>query len=157
MKSRSGFTIVEILIVIVIVAILATLSIVTYSKIQADARDSDRASKVSIIAGELEKYYSKNGEYPGCAAMTQAGAVVVQDVLVGMDASALITPSSSTGTTNSIVCTALVAGAVNDQFAYIGDSSYDCSVGEACSKYTLQYRIEGTGEIKSVEGLRGHT
>jgi prepilin-type N-terminal cleavage/methylation domain-containing protein len=153
MRNKSGFTIVEVLIVVVIVAILATLSVVTYTKIQADSRDSDRASKVSLIAGELEKYYSKNGEYPSCSAMTQAGGVVVQNVLTGINATVLVAPSSSAGTTNSIICTALTAGAGDDQFAYVGDGSTTCNTGAACLKYTLQYREESTGEIKSVDSL----
>ena len=153
MRNKNGFTIVEVLIVVVIVAILATLSVVTYTKIQTDSRDSDRASKVSLIAGELEKYYGKNGEYPSCSTMTQAGSVVVQNVLTGINATVLIAPSSAAGTTNSLICTALTAGPGDDQFAYVGDGSTTCSTGAACLKYTLQYRSESTGDIKSVDSL----
>lgn len=44
-KSTSGFTIVELLIVIVVIAILATISIVAYNGIQ------DRAYNAKVIAG----------------------------------------------------------------------------------------------------------
>ena len=61
-KKAHGFTIVELLIVIVVIAILATVSIVTYSGIQKRARDSlmasslsnaYRAVKVAAVDGQL--------------------------------------------------------------------------------------------------------
>ena len=42
-KRRTGFTIVELLIVIVIIAILAAITIVAYNGLQQRARDSQRA------------------------------------------------------------------------------------------------------------------
>jgi len=146
-KNRNGFTIVEVTIVVAIIAILAAISIVMYSKIQTDTRNNNRASKVDIITGALEKYYSKNGEYPSCSALTQSAAQVSATVLPGIDPGALLVPNSASGVTNSITCTALTAGSGPDTFAYVGDGSSTCSTGAACLKYTLQYRKEGTGEI----------
>ena len=40
LKKQKGFTLVELLIVIIIIGILATLVIVTFSGVQAKARDS---------------------------------------------------------------------------------------------------------------------
>lgn len=154
MKNRSGFTIVEVTIVVAIIAILAAVSIVMYSKVQIDSRNTDRSSKVDIITGALEKYFSKNGEYPSCAAMTGTGTQVSSSVLPGINAGALVTPTSPSSVTNSITCTALTAGTTGpDAFAYIGDSSATCSTGAACLKYTLQYRKEGTGEIISKDSV----
>ena len=68
MKSRqqSGFTIVELLIVIVIIAILATITIVAYNGIQdralADTVKSDLASFATKI--ELARVDSSDGGYP---------------------------------------------------------------------------------------------
>lgn len=66
-KTTSAFTIVELLIVIVIIAILATLSIVAYTNIQARARDSQRQQDIKIIAKALELYYIDNSAYPATA------------------------------------------------------------------------------------------
>ena len=67
MKSRSGFSIVEVGIVIVVIAILATIGTVSYLAIQREARDSKRDAQAQIIVNELEKYFDKNGAYPaGC-------------------------------------------------------------------------------------------
>lgn len=49
-KTTSGFTIVELLIVIVVIAILAAISIVAYTGIQARAKDSKMKADVANIA-----------------------------------------------------------------------------------------------------------
>lgn len=63
MRQR-GFTIVELLIVIVVVAILAAITIVAFNGVQQRGRDADRKSGVAAIAKALELYYTDNGEYP---------------------------------------------------------------------------------------------
>ncbi|MDN5274665.1 MAG: hypothetical protein JWP06_566 [Candidatus Saccharibacteria bacterium] len=152
-KNRSGFTIVEVTIVVAIIAILAAISIAVYSKVQIDVRNTDRSTKVGVITGALEKYFNKNGEYPSCSAMTQTAAQVSASVLPGIDPGALVTPTTATGVSNAITCTGLTAGSGPDTFAYVGDGSTTCDTGAACLKYTLQYRKEGTGEIISKDSL----
>jgi type II secretion system protein G len=63
-KLHRGFTIVELLIVIVVIAILAAISIVAYNGIQARARDSQRKSDLAVIAKAIKLYYIDNGTYP---------------------------------------------------------------------------------------------
>lgn len=63
-QRQSGFTIVELLIVIVIIGILATLVIVTFSGVQQRARDSERKTDINAIAGQLEAFYATKGYYP---------------------------------------------------------------------------------------------
>ena len=62
--KQPGFTIVELLIVIVVIAILAAITIVAYSGIQARARDSRRIDDVRVIVTALEVYKVLNGSYP---------------------------------------------------------------------------------------------
>ncbi len=63
-SKRSGFTIVELLIVIVVIAILAAITIVSYNGIQNRAKDAQRKSDIASIAKVLELYYLDYGYYP---------------------------------------------------------------------------------------------
>ncbi|HMQ97211.1 MAG TPA: prepilin-type N-terminal cleavage/methylation domain-containing protein [Candidatus Nanoperiomorbaceae bacterium] len=63
-KTKTGFTIVELLIVIVVVAILATISVVAYNGIQQRARDITRTQAIAQIQKALEVYLVEYGRYP---------------------------------------------------------------------------------------------
>lgn len=63
MRSRSGFTIVEILIVIGLIGILATVGLVAYDGTQARARDTSRKADLNHVAEALAIYESDNGNY----------------------------------------------------------------------------------------------
>lgn len=63
MRKRRGFTIVELLVVMVIVAILLTLSILSISKNQANARDTERNSDAAAIANGLESRYRQGNRF----------------------------------------------------------------------------------------------
>lgn len=63
-KTNSGFTIVELLIVIVVIAILAAISIVAYNGIQGRARIAAMRSDISSINKAILIYYAENGSYP---------------------------------------------------------------------------------------------
>lgn len=63
-SNQKGFTIVELLIVIVVIAILAAISIVAYVGIQNNARASERQSDASNIARVAEVYFTNESAYP---------------------------------------------------------------------------------------------
>lgn len=81
--NQRGFTIVELLIVIVVIGILAVIAIVAYNGVQQRARDSMRTSDVTAVEKALELYKVDNGSYPsvgtdniGYAVSTLATALV---------------------------------------------------------------------------------
>lgn len=63
-KSTTGFTIVELLIVIVVIAILAAISIVAYTGIQNRANNSAVQNDLAAAVKALELYKIDNSEYP---------------------------------------------------------------------------------------------
>ncbi len=152
-KNHNGFTIIEVIVTVVVIAVLISMAFFGYNQVQKDSRNSERASKIKIITEALESYYAKNGEYPSCSAMTQSGALVSANVLKGIEIDVLTTPNSTTGTTNSFGCTALTSGVGSDTFAYVGDGSSTCTSGTACLQYTLQYRDENTGTIVTKDSI----
>lgn len=63
-RNTSGFTIVELLIVIVVIAILAAISIVAYNGIQARAENNKTISVVEAYAKAIRLYAIDNEQYP---------------------------------------------------------------------------------------------
>jgi len=61
---KNGFTLVELLIVIAIIALLAGLILASYQEARRQARDDKRKADVQQIALALRLYYEKYGEFP---------------------------------------------------------------------------------------------
>ncbi len=62
--ARSGFTIVELLIVIVVIAILASIAVVAFSGIQKRAKVSAAKADLANIGKQMQLYYADHGRYP---------------------------------------------------------------------------------------------
>lgn len=63
-NKQQGFTIVELLIVIVVIGILAALVITTFTGIQRRARNTERETDIKAIHGQVEAYFAQEGRYP---------------------------------------------------------------------------------------------
>lgn len=147
-RKQDGFTIIELLIVIAIIGILATLVLTNFRGAQAKGRDTVRQNNLNSVFQKLEEYYNETGSYPG------------EDFTIalfpGIDAESFIDPdendiyqSIAVGTTAPTdpytVTTKPQADGTNgigggpSQYYYGG---YECSaavvaVGETCAKYVL--------------------
>lgn len=74
MKSRQhGFTIVELLIVIVVIAILASITVVAFNGISKRANNSARKSEAANVVKLLEAYKVTKGDYPGIPSVSVTG------------------------------------------------------------------------------------
>lgn len=63
-QRQSGFTIVELLIVVVVIAILAAITIVSYNGIQSRAKLSGAQSDLAASSKKIELYKVDKGIYP---------------------------------------------------------------------------------------------
>jgi type IV pilus assembly protein PilA len=138
-KRDQGFTIVELLIVIVVIGILALLVITTYSGIQAKARNSKRQTDVQSIQTQVEAFFSENGYYPSRTDMNDTS--FLSSKLKSLDSGALVDPSNPTKSQT------LVAAPAAKSYAYaVTDSSGNsCETDDTtCAKYTLTATYEGS-------------
>jgi type II secretion system protein G len=119
-KSTSGFTIVELLIVIVVIGILAAISLVAYTGVQSKARDSRRANDIALITKAIEMYRVDNGGYPLCNGGTYQA-----------------------GNGNSVCSVHLLTGLLNDK--YLGKEVLDpINSGNHIYKYAAGFRNNST-------------
>jgi prepilin-type N-terminal cleavage/methylation domain-containing protein len=84
---RKGFTLIEMLIVIAIIGILASIVLVGIGPVQRTARDARRASDLRQTQNALELYFSKNAAYPAAGnwaalttALTSGASAVVRQI-----------------------------------------------------------------------------
>jgi general secretion pathway protein G len=66
-RCNTGFTLIEMLIVVAVIAILSSVVLVGIAPVRARARDSRRLSDLRQVQNALELYFSKCGYYPGSA------------------------------------------------------------------------------------------
>jgi len=72
-KNKQGFTIVELLIVVVVIAILAAITIVAYNGIQNRAKVSALVSELSNASKQLKIDHTLKGAYPESIAAANNG------------------------------------------------------------------------------------
>ncbi len=85
-----GFTLVEMIVVIVLVAILSLIATSQYVNIQQRTADTERQTDAIQVVEALEKYYSDNGEYPRYLDLRDNGPTLLK-----LDKNAFISPSDT--------------------------------------------------------------
>jgi len=73
-RGQNGFTLVEMLVVITIIGILATLAIPNLTKARNKAKEAEVKANLHVIQTALERFYTDNGQYPPYIAGGDFGA-----------------------------------------------------------------------------------
>jgi prepilin-type N-terminal cleavage/methylation domain-containing protein len=138
-KRNQGFTIVELLIVIVVIGILALLVITTYSGIQQKARNSKRQADLNAIQTQLEAFYQNAGYYPSRTDMNSDSWLDTN--MKSLDKNALIDPSNATRSNDF----ADAPAAKVYSYVVTDSSGNPCETTDTnCAQYTLTATFEGT-------------
>jgi Tfp pilus assembly protein PilE len=117
-SSQRGFTVLELIIVIVFVLAAGTIFYVQKRDLEVQARDSDRKTAINAIYYNLEDvYYAANKAYP---------QKLTADQLKGLDPSILKDPEG------------VAIGEQNSDYSY---NPKDCTDGK-CKSYTLTANLE---------------
>src|SRR3989344_6060104 len=148
-RKQSGFTIVELLIVIIVIGILAALVLVTFTGVQQKARNTVRVTDVKGVASHLEVYNAQQGYYPTATNLNTAAFISGQ--LKGLDPGATCDPHDTNVATPP--CTFSGTGSTSQKFGYVPlPAACDNTAGNECTSFTLSYTEEG-GVQKSINSL----
>lgn len=111
MEKNNGFTLIEMLVVISVIAVLSTIALFSVSKVQASARDSQRLATMRGIQTALERYFGDNGTYPSAsyfgnaiAALTIGGNIIPSNMIdpLGPTTYSIVTGSDWTITNRGV-------------------------------------------------------
>lgn len=103
-KQQKGFTIVELLIVIIIIGMLASLVLVAYTGIQSRARDADIQADLRGMVTKLESFYIDYGRYPiSTAELTTAGLKATKSAYLASGNNLLYCRDAAAGSNYAVV------------------------------------------------------
>lgn len=136
--KQKGFTIIELLIVIVVIGILATITAVALGGANERARDAKRESDAKSLQTALEAYYTiGNSQYPTLAQFNDA--TFRTDNFQGVTDDTFQDPNA----TDSQLAAAPAANVYSYEVAPAGCDN-DPAVGGICTDYTLTVTLEGS-------------
>ena len=128
-RTERGFTLIEVMIVVAIVAILASIVVPSYRDYVMKARRTDGRSALLDTAGILERYYTEYGRYT---------------TTVGSNTCAALVPAESSEKYYSLTGTAPVC---TDSTFLITAAPQGAQVGDKCGSLTLTH-----AQVKGVSG-----
>lgn len=152
-KYAGGFTIVELMIVIVVIAILASISIVAYDGIQARAEDSKTKTAVSQLEKVMILWSGENGNVirGGSGSSTPVGASGCTEGSSGWFASGIYTCSQEE---NFVAAKMIPSGFTNNLPKNVQAPAYNYATN---GRFSLMFYTCGTGKYILFWSLRNPT
>lgn len=80
-RARKGFTLIEMLIVVAVIGVLASLVLVGLGPVQRQGRDARRIQDLRQVQTGLELYFVKHGAYPDTQSWTDLSTLLKGDSL----------------------------------------------------------------------------
>jgi type II secretion system protein G len=82
-KDNKGFTLVELMVVLLIIGILVAIAIPIYNKTQENAQKRACQSNLRTLDGAAAQYHAAKGNYPNAANYDDLANLTEDDVFVG--------------------------------------------------------------------------
>lgn len=138
-QQQAGFTLLELLVVLVIIGLLLAIVGASYAGIQRNQHNQERERDIQDLSLELEYYYAANTKYPTLSELNTASWVAAN--LKDFDRQWLRDPSSKSYT--------LVATPKVNTYAYdvtAADGSTCDNINTICAHYTLTATLDGSAQ-----------
>jgi type II secretory pathway pseudopilin PulG len=129
-NKQAGFTIVELLIIIITVGIVLGIAITTFTDVRRKRHNSERQQDIKTLQHTIEDYYSQTERYPSLAQINDAAWR--NKNLKSLQDSDLTDPSGK----RTLLTPLPVAGAYSYQPTTSDDKSCD-NITADCMKYVL--------------------
>lgn len=139
MKSGAGFTLVELLIVITIIALLLAIGLVIFQNVLKDGRDAKRQSDLKLIQSALEQYHGDQKHYPLLASSCTNGTFQFGCALKNTTGSRVYLNGTPVGPTDTLEYDYKV-------YKWNGSAFVDCDVAQSCVKYCLYAKAENLSQ-----------
>lgn len=154
-KDNKGFSIIELVIILLFIGVLVGIVGYTYSGIKASSRNDKREAQLRILQEYVENFYSHNMYYPTLAEMNNPNWLAAN--MKGFTSSMIQDPS---WTATNKYCS------VNNKPVLIAHSKYGCfgyaptnngvscvALAKSCNHYTLTASLEQSNTVYTLHQL----
>lgn len=135
-NTSTGFTLIEILLVITVIGLLTGVVTVSYSSVQASARDSVRVSDLNQIKLAFEMYKQENGSYPSSSGFLTSWTTLCTDLAI-CSQQTINRPANQVLIDAGLVLADPLQGMNDDDFRYRYRRNGNCLAGSYEVTYLL--------------------